>query len=108
MSLMVVTLDSIPGYEITEVLGIVQGNCVFSKNMFKDMGAGFRSMVGGEVKAYTEMMTETRHISTDRMISQAEAIGADAILNVRYFSSEIMQGAAECMVVGTAVKLIKL
>lgn len=108
MSLMVVTLDSIPGYEITEVLGIVQGNCVFSKSIFKDLGAGFKSMAGREIKSYTEMMIQTRQMSTDRMILQAEELGADAVLNVRYFSSEIMQGAAECMSVGTAVKLKKL
>ena len=105
--MIVVTLDYVPGYEITEILGITQGNCVLSKNMFKDMGAGFKSMAGGELKAYTEMMTQSRQLSTERMVKDAEGMGADAILNVRYFTSSIMQGAAECMVVGTAVRLRK-
>lgn len=108
MAVMLVTLDSIPGYEITEVCGIVQGNCVFSKNMIKDMGAGFKTMVGGEIKAYTDMMNESRQLSTKRMVDRAVALNADAILNIRYFSSAVMQGAAECMAVGTAVKLRKL
>lgn len=102
------TTDFIPGYEITEIAGIVQGSCVQTKSFGKDIGAGFKTLVGGEVHAYTEMMDEARQIATKRMVDKARAMGAAAIVAVRYSSSAIMQGAAEVMVVGSAVRVKKL
>ena len=99
-----VTTDYIPGKKL-EMLGLVKGSTIQSKHIGKDLGAGFKSLVGGELKGYTQMMEEARSIATDRMIKDAEALGADAIVNVRYATSAIMQGAAEVIVYGTAVKI---
>lgn len=101
--MIILTIDSIPGKEI-EALGIVKGSTVQSKNMFKDMGQGFKSMVGGELKSYTKMMNESREIATKRMVEEAQSIGADAIIGVRYATSSVLQGASEIMAFGTAVK----
>ena len=98
------TIDKIPGKEI-EALGLVQGSTIQSKNMFKDMGQGFKTMVGGELKSYTKMMVEARTIATERMITQAEELGADAIVGVKFSSASVMQNAAEIMAYGTAVKI---
>lgn len=103
--MLLVTTEKINGKEIQEI-GIVMGNTVQSKNMVKDFGAGMKSMVGGELKSYTKMLTEARDVATQRMIAQAEALGADAIVNIRYSSSAIIQGAAEILVSGTAVKFL--
>lgn len=103
--MLLVTTEKINGKEIQEI-GIVIGNTVQSKNMVKDFGAGMKSMVGGELKSYTKMLTEARDIATQRMIAQAEALGADAIVNIRYSSSAILQGAAEILASGTAVKFL--
>ncbi len=101
--MLTVTTDFIPGAEF-EVLGIVTGSTVRAKHVGKDFVASFRTIVGGEVNEYTEMMREARSIAMDRMIAEAMSINADAILGVRYSSSEIMQGSAEIMAYGTAVK----
>lgn len=98
-----VTTDTIPGKEF-EALGLVSGSTVRSKNAFKDMGAGFKSMVGGELGSYNEMLKESRDIALNRMIEQANKMGADAIVAIRFSSSSVMQGAAEILVTGTAVK----
>lgn len=103
--MLLVTTEKINGKEIQE-LGIVMGNTVQSKNMVKDFGAGMKSMVGGELKSYTKMLTEARDVATQRMIEQATVLGADAIVNIRYSSSAIIQGAAEILATGTAVKFI--
>lgn len=103
--MLLVTTEKINGKEIQEI-GIVMGNTVQSKNMVKDFGAGMKSMVGGELKSYTKMLTEARDVATQRMIAQAEALGADAIVNIRYSSSAIIQGAAEILASGTAVKFL--
>ena len=87
-----------------EVLGMVKGNVVQSKNIGKDIGAGFKTIVGGELKGYTEMLQEARQIATKRMVDEAESLGADAVICVRFASSAIMQGAAEVIAYGTAVK----
>ena len=87
-------------------LGLVTGNTIQSKHMFSDMGQGFKTMVGGELKSYTEMMAKSRAIATQRMIDQAAAMGADAIVGVRYTSASVMQQAAEVLAYGTAVKFI--
>lgn len=97
------TIDYIPGKEF-EVLGMVKGTTVQSKNLGKDFMAGMKSIVGGELVGYTEMLNEARQISTKRMVDQAEELGADAVIGVRYGSSTIMQGAAEIVTYGTAVK----
>ncbi len=89
-----------------QMLGMVQGSTIQSKNMFKDIGQGFKTMVGGELSSYTKMMNEARDIATGRMIEQAKSMGADAVVGIRFSSSAIMQGAAEIMVYGTAVKYI--
>ncbi|MEE0515470.1 MAG: YbjQ family protein [Emergencia sp.] len=98
-----VNIDYIPGQEF-DVLGMVKGNVVQSKNVGKDIGASFKTLVGGELKGYTEMLQEARQIATKRMADEAEALGADAVVNVKFSSAAIMQGAAEVIVYGTAVK----
>ena len=98
-----VNIDYIPGQEF-DVLGMVKGNVVQSKNVGKDIGASFKTLVGGELKGYTEMLQEARQIATKRMADEAEALGADAVVNVKFSSAAIMQGAAAVIVYGTAVK----
>ncbi len=87
-------------------ISLVKGSTIQSKNMFKDMGQGFKSMVGGELKSYTKMMNEARDIAISRMVEEAEKLGADAIVGVRFSSAAVTQGAAEIMAVGTAVKFL--
>lgn len=89
-----------------ETLNLVQGSTVQSKHIGRDLAASFKTIVGGELKGYTEMMNEARKVATARMIEQAEAMGADAVIEVRYSSSAVMDGAAEIMAYGTAVKFI--
>jgi uncharacterized protein YbjQ (UPF0145 family) len=100
-----VTTDFVEGKKIVETLGIVKGNTIRAKWVGKDIIAGLRQLVGGELKEYTEMLTEARKQSTQRMLEEAEGVGADAIVNVRYTTSQIMSSAAEILVYGTAVKL---
>ncbi len=101
--MILVNTDYISGKEI-ETLSIVKGSVIQSKHMGKDIMAGFKTMVGGELTGYTEMMNEARAIATKRMVAEAERLGADGIVNIRYASSAIMQGAAEVIAYGTAVK----
>lgn len=101
--MIVVTTDYISGKEL-EMLGLVKGSTIQSKNLGRDISQGFKTLVGGELKAYTEMMNDARALATERMIQDAEKMGADAIVNVRYSSASVMQGAAEVMAYGTAVK----
>ena len=98
-----INIDYIPGQEF-DVLGLVKGNVVQSKNLGKDIGAGFKTLVGGELKGYTEMLQEARQIATKRLVDEAESLGADAVIGMRFASSAIMQGAAEVIAYGTAVK----
>ncbi len=100
----IVTTDYIAGKEI-EMLGLVRGSTIQSKHIGKDILQGFKTIVGGELKAYTQMMNEARDIATERMTEEAKALGADAIVGVRYASSSVMDGAAEVIAFGTAVKL---
>ena len=102
--MILLNIDYLPGKEF-EVLGMVKGSIVQSKNVGRDMLSGFKTIVGGEIKAYSEMMNEARSIATQRMAEEAQSLGADAVLNIRYASSAIMQGAAEVMAYGTAVKI---
>lgn len=97
-------IDYIPGKEI-EALGIVKGTVVQSKNFGKDFMAGMKTLVGGEIVGYTEMLNEARQIAIKRMVDEAENLGADAVINIRFSSSAIMQGAAEVIAYGTAVKI---
>ena len=101
--MLLITLNYVPGKEI-EALGIVKGTTVQTKNFGKDFLAGMKTLVGGELTSYTDMLTEARQIATKRMVDEAETLGADAVINVRYSSASMMQGAAEVVVYGTAVK----
>ncbi|MDK2886124.1 MAG: hypothetical protein PWP54_682 [Thermosipho sp. (in: thermotogales)] len=103
--MIVTTIEHVPGYEVKEVLGIVIGNIVHSKHLGKDIAAAFKTLAGGEIKSYTEMMTEARNKALERMIDEAEKLGADAVIGVRFGSSSVMSGAAEMLAYGTAVKL---
>ncbi|MCR5100234.1 MAG: YbjQ family protein [Butyrivibrio sp.] len=100
-----VSIENIPGQNF-EVIGVVKGTIVQSKNLGKDFMAGMKTLVGGEIEGYTEMLVEARQIATKRMVDEAEKLGADAIVGVRFGSSSVMQGAAEVLAYGTAVKFI--
>jgi uncharacterized protein YbjQ (UPF0145 family) len=103
MIMILVNTNYISGKEI-ETLSIAKGSVVWSKNVGKDILSGFKTLVGGEIKSYTGMMNEARAIATKRMVKEAEDMGADGIVNIRYATSAIMQGAAEVIAYGTAVK----
>lgn len=98
-----VNIDRIPGQDI-EALGMVKGTVVYCKSFGKDFMAGMKTFVGGEIAGYTEMLNEARGIAVKRMVDDAEALGADAVVNIRYGSAAVMQGAAEVIAYGTAVK----
>lgn len=99
------SIDHIPGKEL-EALEIVKGNVVMSKNVGRDIMAGLKTLVGGEISGYTDMLNQARQIAVKRMVDEAERLGADAVINVRYASSSVMQGAAEIIAYGTAVKYV--
>ena len=102
--MLLLNIDHIPGKEI-QALGLVKGTIVQSKHFGKDFMAGMKTLVGGEVEGYTELLNEARQIATKRMVDEAEAMGADAVVNIRYASASIMQSAAEMTVYGTAVRI---
>ncbi len=102
-----VSIDYVPGYEIIESLGIVKGQVVQSKNIGRDFMASMKTIVGGEISGYTEMIKEARQIATKRMVDDARSLGANAIVGVRYGSSQVMASAAEIIAYGTAVKITK-
>ncbi len=101
--MLLATTNYITGKNL-EILGIVKGNMILSRHVGTDIGQGFKQMVGGELKKFTEMMNQSREEATDRMISEAKRLGADAIISVRYASSSVAQDAAEVIAYGTAVK----
>lgn len=101
--MLLVNTDYISGKEL-ETLGVVKGNIVQTKNFGKDFMAGIKTLVGGEITQYTEMLNQARQIAVKRMVDEAQAMGADAIVNVRYASASVMQGAAEVIAYGAAVK----
>ncbi|KKM10294.1 hypothetical protein SY88_14670 [Clostridiales bacterium PH28_bin88] len=103
--MILVNTESIPGKEIAEVLGLVRGSTIRAKHLGKDILAVFRLVVGGEIKEYTEMLDEARGQAVQRMVAQAQSLGADAIVNIRFSTSNVISSAAEIMVYGTAVKL---
>jgi len=95
--------DKIPGKKVEKVLGLVKGNTIRARNVVKDIMAVFRNLAGGEVKEYTKMLAEAREQALDRMVEDGKKLGANGIINVRFSTSNIMQGAAEILVYGTAV-----
>ena len=101
--MIVSNMEEIPGKRVVQHLGIVQGSTVQAKNVFRDIGASLKNLVGGELKSYTNLMNEARQGAVDRMKQEAEALGANAIFNVRFSTSTITQGAAEILAYGTAV-----
>ena len=101
--MLIVNTETIPGYNVVRVLGLVQGNTIRAKHAGKDIMAGFKNLVGGELKGYTELLTESRREAMSRMIAQANELGANCVLNVRFSTSAITQGAAELYAYGTAV-----
>lgn len=101
--MILVNTDYITGKTL-EMLGMVRGSTIQSKNIGRDITQSFKTIVGGELKAYTEMMNEARALATKRMVEEAEQMGADAVVNIRYASAAVMQGAAEVIAYGTAVK----
>ncbi len=103
--MIVVNTETVPGRQVVEALGVVRGSTIRAKHLGKDIMASLRNIVGGEVKEYTEMLTETRNESVQRMKQEARALGADAVVNLRFSTSQVMAGAAELMAYGTAVRL---
>ena len=102
--MLLLNIEYIPGKKI-EALGIAKGSVVQSKNFGKDFMAGMKTLVGGEIESYTQMLTEARQIATKRMVDDAEAMRADAVIGIRYTSASVMQGAAEITAYGTAVRI---
>jgi len=103
--MILVNTDFITGKEL-ETLSLVKGSTIQSKHLGKDIVQSFKAMVGGELKSYNDMMNEARALATKRMVEEAESLGADAVINIRYASAAVMQGAAEVIVYGTAVKFV--
>ncbi len=103
--MIVTTTESIPGYKVSKILGVVFGNTVRAKHIGKDILATLRNIVGGELPEYTEMLADARNESLKRMINEAKKLDADAVVNVRFATSQTMAGAAELLAYGTAVKL---
>ena len=100
-----VNTDKIEGKKIIETLGLVKGNTIRARWFGRDIAAGLKTIVGGEIKSYTDMMTKARDQAVERMVDEAKKLKADAVINVRFTASEVMQGASEILVYGTAVKL---
>lgn len=103
--MILVTTETVPGHVIRESVGLVRGNTIRAKHVGKDILASLRTLVGGEIKEYTEMLTEARAESLKRLVEQAEKVDADAVVNIRFVTSQVMTGAAELLAYGTAVKL---
>jgi len=107
MKLLITTQDELADYQITETLGLVYGNTIRARHIGNDILAGLRNLVGGEITEYTKMIAESREQALDRMIQRGREVGADAIVGMRFTTSQVMQGAAEILAFGTAVKLQK-
>ena len=106
MSKMIITTShEVPGKKVVEILGVVKGNTVRARNIGRDIGAGFKNLVGGEIKTYTDMTTHARDEAFNRLANQAVDLKADAVIGMRFMTSMIMQGASEMLAYGTAVKL---
>lgn len=103
--MIVTTTEEVPGKKVAKILGIAKGSTVRARNVGRDIGASFKSIVGGEIKTYTEMTNHSRDEAFNRMVNNATTMGADAIIGMRFMTSMVMQGAAEMVAFGTAVKL---
>lgn len=103
--IIVTTTAEIPGRKVKKILGVARGNTVRSRNIGRDIMAGFKNIVGGEIKSYTELLTQAREEAYNRMVNEAIELGADAVLNVRFMTSMVMHGTSEILAYGTAVKL---
>ncbi len=103
--MLISTTDIVPGKEIVEVIDIARGSTVRARNIGRDIFAGLKNLVGGEISEYTKLMADAREEAIDRMIADAESLNADAIINVRFMTAMVMQGASEILAYGTAVKL---
>ncbi len=103
--MIITTANEVPGKKVVEVLGVVKGSTVRARNIGRDIGAGFKNLVGGEIKTYTEMIGQSREEAYNRMVNAAIEKGAHAIIGMRFMTSMIMQGASEMLAYGTAVKL---
>jgi len=103
--IIVTTTAEIPGEKIKQIIGIARGNTVRTRNIGIDIGAGLKNLIGGELKGYTEMISQARDEASNRMVNQAIAMKADAVVNVRFMTSTIVHGASELLAYGTAVKL---
>ncbi|MCL4109283.1 UNVERIFIED_CONTAM: hypothetical protein GTU68_063051 [Idotea baltica] len=103
--MLITTTNDLPGYEITEVLDIARGSTVRARHIGRDISAVFKSIVGGEIGEYTRLMVNAREQAIDRMIADAESIEADAIVNVRFMTSMVLQGSSEILAYGTAVRV---
>ncbi len=103
--IIVTTVNEVPEKKVAQILGIVKGNTVRARNIGRDIGAGFKNIIGGEIKTYTDMISHSREEAYNRMVNQAIEKGADAVIGVRFMTSMIMQGASEMLAYGTAVKL---
>ena len=106
-NIIITNTSEIPEKKVKEIIGIVRGNTVRSRNIGRDIGAAFKNIVGGEIKTYTELITQARDEALNRMINNAIKMGADAVVNVRFMTSTVMAGASEMLAYGTAVKLVK-
>jgi uncharacterized protein YbjQ (UPF0145 family) len=105
--IIVITTDALPGMQVAEILGVVKGSTVRTRNIGRDIGASLKTIIGGEIKTYTAMASAARDESYNRMVNEAIELGADAIIGARFVTSMIMQGASEMLAYGTAVKLHK-
>lgn len=105
--MLILTTETVPGYRITQVMGLVKGGCIRSKHVGRDIGAMLKTLVGGELVGYSELLDESREQALKRLIEQAERLGADGIIGMRFVSSQVMSGAAEFLAYGTAVALEK-
>jgi len=99
------TTSEIPGKNVVKILGVVKGNTIRARHVGRDIAAGFKNIIGGEIKSYTQMTTQAREEAFNRMVNEAVELKADAVINIRYATSMVMQGAAEMLAYGTAVKL---
>jgi len=104
-NVIITTANEIPGKKVVEILGVVKGNTVRARNIGRDIGAGFKNIIGGEIKTYSDMTTTSRDEAFNRMVNAAVDLGADAVIGMRFMTSMIMQGASEMLAYGTAVKL---
>ena len=103
--IIVTSTETVPGMKVVQILGIVKGNTVRTRNIGRDIGAGFKNLIGGEIKSYTEMISQARDEAYNRMVNQAIDMGAEGVVNVRFMTSAVLAGASELLAYGTAVKL---